>query len=144
MEKLEHIIKTIPAFSKRNSDPKKDYGVGSMRVCFIVKGEKGAIQFLLNTGGYLKSVIDEWIETGKSFDYCGYLEGWDLGYHSPTPQYNGQIKNDNCNIIPGGCYYDGTSLGASEPLDIFINEGEDGLWKFLEKVYKHRFQEESA
>ena len=47
--KLEHIIKTRPPYDKTNKDPNKNYGVGSMLILFIVKGDKGAIQFQLNT-----------------------------------------------------------------------------------------------
>lgn len=145
--KLEHIIKTKPPFDKRNADPHKNYGIGSMLVWFIVKGDKGAIQFQLNTGGYLKHVISE---AARKNELCfsdglpmqGIIEGWDLGYHSHFPMYEGQstISND-CNIINGKCYYDGTSLGAEEPLNIYIKEGEEGLWDFLEKVYVERFEE---
>ena len=145
-EKLEHIIKTRPPFDKRNNDLKKNYGVGPMTIYFIVKGNKGAIQFLLNTGSYLKSIAQEWADKNKlkySFNgeiSLGFIEGWDLGYHSPKPMYEGQRKmSEKCDVLNGECYYGGTSLGANKPLQIYIEQGEEGLWKFLEEYYQERF-----
>lgn len=145
--KLEHIIKTRPPFNKTSKNPNKNYGVGSMLIWFIVKGAKGAIQFQLNTGGYLKEVACKWANEGKltySFNnepMLGIIQGWDLGYHSPIPMYEGQSKMKDCDIIKGGCYYDGTSLGADKPLQIYIEKDEEGLWKFLEEIYEERFGE---
>jgi len=144
-EKLEHIIKTRPPFNKVSKDANKNYGVGSMLIWFYVKGKKGAIQFQLNTGGYLKEVACSWADKGKltsshsNEPMLGIVQGWDLGYHSPKPMYEEQTSME-CNIIEGGrCYYDGTSSGAETPLQIYIEKGEEGLWKFLEETYEERF-----
>lgn len=144
--KLERTIITRPPFDKRSSNPKKDYGIGSMLIWYIVKGKKGAIQFQLNTGGYLRHVVQERANRGcltysNGKPNLGIIEGWDLGYHSPKPMYDGQtMVSDSCEVLGGKCYYDGTSLGADEPLRVFINDGEEGLWKFLEGIYHDRFE----
>jgi len=145
MSKLEHIVHTRAPYNKVHADPKKNYGVGSMIVWFIVKGPKGAVQFQLNTGGYLESVVQKWHDTDQeTFSngrvMSGYLQGWDLGYHSPKPKYKDQSPMGKCDVLPDKCYYDGSSLNAEEPLAIYLSGGDKALWEYLETYYCETFE----
>ena len=138
---MEKIIQFRPAFDKRSSIPGKNYGVGSMTITFILKGSEGATQFVFNTGCYLPHNMDElWgnREDSRFNPFKG--EGWNIGYHSPKPMYENQSPmRDECEVIGGKCYYDGTSLGASEFTETFLKEGDEAVWKMLQEEYNDRF-----
>ena len=140
MTDFEKIIQFMPAFDKRSPDPKRNYGVGAMKILFILKGELGATQFVFSTGCLLKHVQDEFWNNCHDRKYNPFeWNGFDIGYHSPKPMYEGQTEMD-CDLIDGGkCYYDGTSLGASEFAPEFVAKGEDAVWKKLKEVYEDRF-----
>lgn len=133
---LQKIVKFSKAYDKRNPEPSKNYGVGGVNCWMILKGEKGAVQFMFSTGIYLPHVLEEW----KSKNYYPSPMGFDVGYHSPTPMYDGQLCNDNCDLLPDSkCYYDGSGLRAEEWYKIFIEEGDEKIWELLEEYYRDRF-----
>jgi hypothetical protein len=97
MEKLERIVKFTPAFDRRDPDPKKNYGIHGVTMRWVLKGEKGAVQFLVFTNWQLPHVTREQTEkmkTEKDVDLalrCFWQPmAADLGYHSKTPMYEGQ------------------------------------------------------
>jgi len=95
---------------------------------FILKGDKGAIQFMC---------IDlTEININLSMAYKGFMPA-DLGYHAKLAQYEGQEARE-CDLF-GKCYYDGSTTRADTPLRIWVDKGEDELWKFLEAEYEARF-----
>jgi len=132
-------IEFRPAFDKRHPDPNKNYGVGAVVLRFILTGPAGVMQFVCSTGMYLPHVLREW--EGKDYN-PGAGSGWDIGYHSLTPQYDGQsICQDACEYLGGKpCYYDGTSLGADEFFPTFLAGGDDAVWTMLESRYRDRFE----
>lgn len=149
--KFEKIVRVAPAYDKRNKEPKKNYGISSMRMWFILKGEKGAVQVLINFPIFLPETIEEYKRIGNNNktptcdlrDSGGKPQGldcWDVGYHSPKPMYKGQTKGD-CDIYKEGCYYDGSSLRGKDDKvgDMLLREGDEAIWKYLEKDYKARF-----
>lgn len=133
MQTLERITNVRLPFDARS----KNHGVHGLDVWFILKGPKGAVQFLVNFGVYLPSVTH--IQPGK-------IQGFDVGYHSLTPTYDGQ-PCQGCNFLEGGkCYYDGSGLRADEwAKEIFSVTGgppEDVLWRKLEAYYDEVFGSE--
>ncbi len=141
MEKLERIVKFSKAFDKRDTDPKKNYGIGGVKCWMILKGEKGATQFMFNTSIYLPHVMDELRDKPRSFE----PEGWDVGYHSYKPIYEDHMPTNNCKVLDGkDCYYDGSSLRGSEWFKEFVSEGDEHIWKKLEEEYNYRFNEEGG
>jgi hypothetical protein len=46
---------------------------------------------------------------------------------------------DDCPIIGGKCYYDGSALQGQEVGQIMVREGSDAVWKILEERYSERF-----
>ncbi len=136
---MEQIVKTSPAFDKRHTDPNKNYGIRSMLIWFILKGDKGAVQFQIDTGLYLPHVAEElWNRSDREYNpFRG--DGWDIGYHSIVPQYEGQTQMD-CEMF-GQCYYDGSSLQASEFFPKFLEGGSDVVWEMLEERYTDMFGE---
>lgn len=137
--KFERMVVFEPGWDKRDPDPKKNYGLGSAGIKFLVRGEKGAIQFYLYAGWYPHLLND------RNGDPRGLWKPMpiDLGYHAYEKQYEGQsVVSANCPYLDGKpCYYDGSSLQADEPFKILVVEGEEALWQFLENEYRRRFGE---
>ena len=143
MTDFEKTVLVSPAFDKRSADPKKNYGIGACRITFILKGPLGAVQFMVGTDWYLPSTQRE--KRGWQYDYDAKFDkikpyGGDVGYHSPKPMYEGQDKMARCDIFPGGCYYDGSSLRADEWVPRFLAGGTDWLWPALEEEYREQFE----
>lgn len=101
---LERIFLIRPAFDKRDPDPRKDYGIHGAEMLFVLKGEKGAVQFMLYTNWQLPHVSKEHDEkvlamanklAGRPLDQTMLNVMYhplpaDVGYHSPVPMYEGQ------------------------------------------------------
>lgn len=130
--KFRRIVDFIPAFDKRNPDPSKNYGIGAVKIRFVLAGKKGATQALFGTEWYTNTV-----DTSKFSHSTDKIRNWDLGYHAKKRQYKGQEKRE-CDIL-GKCYYDGSSLQGEYLVDVLINEGSEGIWRELESEYEKRF-----
>ena len=143
---MKREIRFFPAFDKRHKDPNKNYGIHGVNLLFLLKGEKGVIQFLIYTNWQLPHVqaeFDAKIPNAR-FPYLHHRPmAADIGYHSPIPMYEGQnVMAEKCEHLDGKpCYYDGSSLRAEEFFNILRKEGDTGLWKALEEEYKHRFED---
>jgi hypothetical protein len=168
MQKFKRIVEFSPAYDGRPSSEgglkewrtksmKDDdgtdhtnYGVGSVQIRFVLKGKKGAIQFLIGTDWYPPHVQESMkFRLSQRAPECvrPKPDGWDVGYHSLVPMYEGQEKmSDSCEYLDGKpCYYDGSSLRADEWVkDIFLKEGSDGIWLEMEKEYVARFGTKEA
>jgi len=135
MTELERRVTLAPAWDKRDPDPLKNYGIHTVELRMLVLGPKGATQFLLYTGWH-------WLDSPNVRDL--YPIPADLGYHSPTPQYEGQPDMD-CDLMPEGhCYYDGSALNARRVYERLLREGSDGVWAELEDYYRELFEEATA
>lgn len=122
-------------------------GQHGMSIRFLLIGAEGATQFLMNAmwtplgqvdeGSREPCHVDYW--RGEQWGEDGLVRppmGSDLGYHWTAPQYEEQ-QPQTCDVLPGGqCYYDGSGLAADEVLRDFISEGEQAVWRWLEKRYQ--------
>jgi hypothetical protein len=147
MAEFERIVTVRPAFEKRDPDPAKDYGIGACKITFILKGPKGATQFMIGTDWYLPHLQHE--HRASNYEMAVKYnqiqpQGWDVGYHSPKPMYDSHTAMDHaCDLVEGGkCFYDGSSLRADEWIPKFIRGGTDWLWPALEEEYRYRFERE--
>ena len=136
MSTLEHRVIFTPAWDKRHPDPNKNYGIGPVKIHFIVIGPLGAISFSMSSGWFLPGSINN--PTARDVE----PSGMDLGYHSPTPVYEDHEPHD-CDYVKGGtCYGDGSASIADRYLETLINHGSDGLWKELEAYYHEMFTQQ--
>ena len=143
---LERIFEVDPAFDKRNSDPEKDRGIHGSTMRFIVKGNEGAVQFVIYTNWHLLHVQKELIESCQtSINKFCLLQPMpiDIGYHSPKPMYDEQICiKKSCKYIDEKpCYYSGSMLNSEKYFNIMVSEGSEKLWESLEEYYNHIFME---
>lgn len=130
---LERTVEMSPAYDKRDPDPTKNYGIGCVLITFILKGERGAVQFKMGSGWFLPQ--------NKNAHSDFYPSAWDKGYHSYIPRYDGQTTvTDSCHVLDGKpCYYDGSTLNAEPLLEVLLREGSEGIWRELEEYYKESF-----
>lgn len=64
----------------------------------------------------------------------------DLGYHSPTPMWEGQEPMDEeCEILGGRCFYDGSGLAAEKLLGVLRTEGANAVWSTLAAYWSAEF-----
>jgi len=142
------MTKTItfePAFDKRSTNPSKNYGIHGVSIRFVYGDEKGYVQFLLYTGWHLPHVTKElssklYMPIQGDYHWMERPTPVDLGYHSPTPQYENQPKMDKCDLLPNGCYCDGSALNAQRVYNTLLEKGSDGVWLELENYYNELFQ----
>lgn len=102
-------------------------GNGSVTTWYYLIGPEGIVQFM--------------ILFGTGFEPLPA----DVGYHSPTLKYEGQIET-RCAVMKkhgfgDSCFYDGSSLIAKDLYDKFMAEGEDPeiIWQGLEEFYNDTF-----
>ncbi len=152
--KFERIVNFSTPFDKRSKVPKKNYGIGSMMIWFMLKGKDGAVQVCFNTPIYLPETIEEYRKIGNKNktsptdirdDYNGKAKGlecFDVGYHSPKPAFEGHTKT-SCKLLKKGyCYFDGSALRGSDDklVELFYEKGEEAIWNYLEKYYYQIFE----
>jgi hypothetical protein len=140
---FERIVEFSPAhdcirlpcrWDKETCKPGKggNHGVGAVDLRMVLKGPKGAVQFVLYTGWYLK-------ETPPS-PAAGPMPV-DLGYHSPTQMYEDQPTMGSCPYLNGAdCYSDGSGMNAKVVFDIMRSEGGEAVWRALEGYYQSTFE----
>lgn len=140
---MEKIITFEPAFDKRDKDPSKNYGIHSVTLRMVLKGELGAVHFVLYTGWNLPHVTEEMRhKMSPNNHFLFEPQPCDLGYHSPKPLYEDQYKHSNCPYLNGkDCYCDGSALNSNRIYKILLEKGCDGVWKALEEYYTELFNE---
>ncbi len=137
---MEKIVEIIPAFDERNNDPKGNRRIHGAALKFVLKGEKGAVQFLINTNWHLPHVQDELdkrtINTHHPHLLCHPLPA-NVGYHSPVSLHNEhEIVIDSCPYLDGKpCYYRFSMVQAKSLFEIMIAKGHEALWEELQKRY---------
>ena len=136
---MERIVEFSPAYDKRDPIPSKNYGIHGVDLRMVLKGERGAVQFVLYTDWQLPHVAAEY--KAKGF-HIGPLPA-DLGFHSPVPMYDGDESIEpECAYLDGRpCFYDGSGLAADRIFNVLRAEGGDGVWRELEAYYTEVFSE---
>lgn len=144
---VERITNICPAWDKRNSNPLKNYGIHGAELRMVLKGELGAVQFVVYTNWHLPHVTEELLNDSnndKLHIKATFLPfPADLGYHSPKPLYEDQeCCSEHCEYLNGKpCYYDGSGLAAEVVYKKLIEGGSDEVWQILEERYKDLFGE---
>lgn len=140
---MEKIIQFSEAYDKRAPEPDKNYGIGAVTIRFVLKGDKGAVQFYLLTSWHLPHVQEELKNKPPHLSLSIEPMPADLGYHSPVPRYEGQmVTRESCEYLDGKpCYYDVSGLRAEGVFKVLLEKGSDGVWEFLEKEYRSLFED---
>jgi hypothetical protein len=96
-DEFQEITEFLPAYDKRDLDPKKNYGIHGVTLRMVLKGPEGAVQFVVYTNWQLPHVTEENHRRAhgnhvRDSTLRGLFDPMpaDLGYHSPKPMYEGQ------------------------------------------------------
>lgn len=138
---MNRIINFWPAFDKRSNEPGKDYGIHGVELSMVLKGELGAISFLLFTNWHLPHVA-EGLEKKVPHDSIMYKPlPADISYHSPKPLYEYQeaASENPCKYIGVPCYCDGSTLNAQHYFNVLVAQGDECFWQEMEKYYLSTF-----
>jgi len=140
MAELQRIVEFTAAYDKRNPDPTKNYGAHGVNMRLVLKGPRGAVQFVLFTNWQLPHIAKEWENKPRSLTQP--LPA-DVGYHSPEPLWEGQeVQAENCDYLDGkSCYYDGSGLAANDAFAVLVERGSAGIWGYLEDYYHRTFED---
>jgi hypothetical protein len=139
----------IPAYDKRDPDPKKSYGIGSATLVFGLDGSDGCVRFQITTGWHLPHNQEEITHRFRkeqnnisNYFYNPFLPyPSDLSYHSRKQIYSGDFHDDHCEWLNGEpCWFMGSSTNAQRIFDIMVREGDEAMWKELEKFYDKTFR----
>jgi hypothetical protein len=144
---VERIVTFEPAYDKRDPNPSKNYGIHGVNLRFVLKSDKGAVQFVIYTNWMLPHVTQELLRKANSklsIEMNFLPMPADRGYHSPIPRYEGQnIVSESCEYLNGKpCYYDGSGLAAEDIYKRLVAEGDSAVWEELEAYYEQTFGEE--
>lgn len=128
---------TFEFYRKDFSDRGKVY-----RITWYLRGPKGVVQLqglVLPASSSLRKIYAD----GDLIPVDGgMLLPSDLGYHSPVPLYEGQEPiDDDCEVIGGTCYYEGSSLPAQRPFKRWQSSGynDSVIRERLERAYSDFF-----
>jgi len=137
---FERKVTFIPSFEKLDPNPSKNYGIGSVRLLFTLKGPLGATQWMIGTDWFCASAREH-LRKFPSREPKLKPEGWDLGFHGRKPVYDGQtVTHDHCDLTEGACYCDGSGLNADLLIEGFLTGGEGYVWRALEAYYANTFE----
>lgn len=120
---------------------KESHGRSGMRIRWLVKGKKGAVEFLLSTN-WLPIKKDQNIRN-QNFRQEIPPMPTNLGYHSKKPLYKNQPSQSNCPYIGGTCYHGGNPSDADDAFYTLVNGGGKELWRFLDEYYMEIFHKKS-
>lgn len=132
-----------PAFDKRHADPKRNYGIHGVDLRFYLIGARGATHFVIYTNWQLPEVTrdQDARPVDRRFPHlsCHPLPA-DIGYHRPTPAWEGQdVCQESCGLLGGqACYSDGSGVMAREVFEMLVREGDAAVWRELERWYRDR------
>jgi len=143
-ETFERWVHFEPSRNWIRDTPSRNYGITTASITFFVRGPKGVVQWKIGTEWGIKSVRDHLAKFSvRNIEEMRMPSGWDLGYHSYRPMYEGQEPlTESCPILNGDrCYYNGSSLNADYLIEGFLAGGTDWLWPKLEEVYRAQFED---
>ena len=133
---MEKIVSFSPAFDRRDPVPSKNYGIGGVRIHFKLRGPKGGVTWTISTPMYLPHVAEE-LEAKKRPSTLSSGMGYEIAYHTLTPQFEGQTKwEGDCEMTQQGfCYNDAGYIAGWDLFKRFLAEGESAVWDTLQEWY---------
>lgn len=139
----QRTIRFIKAFH-RCTDPKGNFGIGGVRMQWVLKVGDWAIAW------------DAFIDQGlSSEDFaaaapgCTHpshkdghpttgrpaISGGAVDWHSPVPMYEGHLMSQEaCQFNGTACFMDSGFILADDIVDVLAREGDEGVWRELRRL----------
>lgn len=149
------ILESRPAYDRRDPNPARNYGIGSVTLHFTLVGPKGAVSWQLLTGWMPTSVLAERFgmvsSTGKAYahlargsaaDAFGHSlpDAGEVAWHHPEPHRLG-AEPQKCPYLPAGLCYNDVGYTAGEAiLEGLLKGGVTAVWDLLAEHYRHTFE----
>lgn len=134
-DEMQQGVEFVVGYNCEASGP-KSHGVHGMEIRWYLRGPKGCSQFAISTywtPGELRP--GHGLSPNGQGTWRQYPNGIDVGYHAHVPQYPDQWGQDECSLLGGPCFYDGSGLQADDLVKRFVAEGEPAIWSELLEVY---------
>jgi hypothetical protein len=134
LPEAERIIRFRPAYH-RCTDPKGDYGIGSVHMLWFLRQGEWAVDWDVFTGWELP---DE--AFALAAPACTHpmhqqgapthdVMGGGVGFHSPVPQFEDHpLSQERCPLTEAPCYLDAGYLLGTELLNLLRTEGDEAVW----------------
>lgn len=130
-----------PAYHRCNPDPNVNYGIGSVRMMWVLKHDGWAMTWDVHTDW---GMPDEAFKAAApdcthimhrdGYPSCG-ASGGAVDWHAPVPMYEGQERSqDECVWLGGPCYTDSGFMLGSELFDLLRVEGDEAVWSRLREL----------
>lgn len=119
----------------------------SIRHIYVLRGERGAVQFVYFDWGPGATDEVRAIDTKFMIQFGHPMNPMpvDVGYHTPAPMNTMQVElgvtQEHCEWIGGPCYTDGSSLRAQMLMTRWVQADRDDevIWSALHEYYLARF-----
>jgi hypothetical protein len=150
MPEFTKLIEFYPAHDQKAAGG----GIHGVDIRFVLKGPKGAVDFMLMTNWLLPETqertdarILEDIKarevTQVQLDVLYKPIPAHRAYHSPVQRYGNQVpSSEPCPYLDEGqhCFWDSSGLNADGIYEALLHEGDEGVWKELEYYYHDVFE----
>lgn len=143
-----------PSFH-RCTDPKGNFGIGDVRMMWVLKHEGWAMTWDVFTGWGLPA--EEFKAAAPDCTHPAHRTGYPLheatgggvDWHSPVPTYEGQEQAQSaCQWLDGPCYLDSGFILGSDLFDLLRIEGDEAVWarmrELMDECRSETIQAESA
>lgn len=136
-----------PSFHRCGPTPSTDYGIGSVRMLFVLRHEGWAMTWDVFTG---------WMMPAEAFKAANPTcthprhvggtppsdpSGGAVDWHSPNPLYEGQEGGDECCWLGGPCYLDSGFILGSDLLALLCTDGDTAVWTRMRELLDERRNE---
>lgn len=146
------VVRFKPAFHRCHPEPSKNYGIGGVRMLWVLRVGDWAIDWDVSTDWGLP---DEAFRAAapdcthrmhrNGYPSMGKASGGAVCWHSPVPMWeDGSPTAEHCPIIGRACYTDNGFLLADEVFDMLRVEGDDAVWKYLRSLLDERRTENAS
>jgi hypothetical protein len=149
---LRREVKFDSAYHRVHDDPRKNFGVGSVHVRFLLEGPEGALTYVALTEWHLDETYAWWESRGlndrlrrSSLPVACYP----AVYHSPrrlTEDDHYRGSHQGCEYLGGAPCYSGDTSGyadADQLFEVLVREGDGPFWAAFEAQYREVFRGEA-
>lgn len=135
----ERILEMTPGYICQKTGG-SSHGKHGMNLRFVYRKDGKAVQFLMFAMDWMPGAGTRY---GSQERLSGVMAA-DLGFHSPTPRYDGHESMGPCEYLGGEpCYYDRSGLNAEPVLESFFIGGLPEVWGQLREYYDNVFATEA-
>lgn len=146
----ERVIRFFPAFH-RCTDPKGNFGIGAVKMLWILRVGDSAMTWDTFTGWGLPD--EAFHAAAPGCEHPRHQESWPssdpnggaVDWHTPFPQYEDhELAQESCPVTGTRCYLGTGYLLGSELFDLLCVEGDDAVWRRLRSLLDETIREAMA